>query len=107
LQRILLGEEPGKIPYAFAPGEELVINMTTARQIEVHPPRGVYTEAAIASQERFLKNTNRNFFLPDLVAQAEYSYIFKEGGAGSDVTQNIDPNDSSGAFISSIRNNDN
>jgi outer membrane protein TolC/ABC-type uncharacterized transport system substrate-binding protein len=64
-------------------------------------------EAAIAAQERFLKNTTRNFFIPNLVAQAEYSYIFKEGGEGAEVTENIDPNDPSGGFISSIRNKDN
>lgn len=70
-------------------------------------PEIAQLDAAIAAQDRFLKNTNRNFFIPNLVAQADYSYIFKEGGVGSDVTENIDPNDPSGALLSGIRNKDN
>lgn len=67
LQRILLGEEPGKIPYAFAPGQELVINMTTARQIGVYPPWGVYTEAVKIAEEK--KETVRTLILQNAVLE--------------------------------------
>lgn len=70
-------------------------------------PEIAQLDAAIAAQERFLKNTTRNFFVPDLVAQAEYSYIFKEGGEGANITEQMDPNDPTSAFVSGIRNKDN
>jgi ABC-type uncharacterized transport system substrate-binding protein len=37
IQRILLGEEPGSIPVNLAMGEQLKINMETARAIDVYP----------------------------------------------------------------------
>ncbi|MCB0275439.1 MAG: TolC family protein [Calditrichaeota bacterium] len=52
VQRILLGEDAGKIPYAFSMGKELSINMKTARQIGVYPPWDVLTEATLIEEER-------------------------------------------------------
>jgi outer membrane protein TolC len=52
LQRILLGEEPGSIPVAFAPGRQLTINMTTARAVGVSPSWAVLTEAEVIAEER-------------------------------------------------------
>jgi len=58
LQRILLGEEPGTIPTAFAIGERLIINMETARAIGVSPPFTVLTEAEqIGSREVEIKRS--------------------------------------------------
>lgn len=51
-QKILLGQDPGTIPYAFAAGEELAINMATAREIEVYPPWSIITEAVLVNEKR-------------------------------------------------------
>jgi outer membrane protein TolC/ABC-type uncharacterized transport system substrate-binding protein len=47
IQRILLGQDPGDIPVAFAPKERLTVNMTTARAINVYPTWAVLTEAEL------------------------------------------------------------
>ena len=47
VQRILLGEEAGTLPVAIAYGEQLTINITTARAIGVSPPWSVITEAEL------------------------------------------------------------
>jgi outer membrane protein len=52
VQRILLGEEPGSIPVAFAPRTQLTINMATARAIGVSPSWAVLTEAELVEEER-------------------------------------------------------
>lgn len=52
VQRILLGEDAGSIPYAFTPGHQLTINMATAREIGVYPPWEVVTEAVMINQTR-------------------------------------------------------
>ncbi|MCB0295923.1 MAG: TolC family protein, partial [Calditrichaeota bacterium] len=52
LQRILLGEAPGDIPYAFSAGEELCFNMATARQIGVYPDWALITEAVLLNDQR-------------------------------------------------------
>jgi len=51
-QRILLGEEPGTIPVAFKRGEQLVINMETARAILFYPSWDVLTEAELLFEEK-------------------------------------------------------
>jgi outer membrane protein TolC len=51
-QKILLGQDPGIIPYAFAAGEELAINMATARAIELYPPWSIMTEAVLINEKR-------------------------------------------------------
>jgi len=52
VQRILLGDEAGSLPVAFAVGEQLTINMATARSIGVSPSWGVITEAELIQQAR-------------------------------------------------------
>ena len=52
VQRILLGDEAGSLPVAFAVGEQLTINMATARAIGVSPSWGVLTEAELIHQAR-------------------------------------------------------
>lgn len=52
IQSVLLGEEPGDLPFAFAEGERLTINMTTARAIGVYPPWKVLTEATLVGEGR-------------------------------------------------------
>jgi outer membrane protein TolC len=52
VQRILLGEDAGTIPVSFAIGEQLTINMATARAIGVSPGWGVLTEAEQIHRER-------------------------------------------------------
>jgi len=51
LQRILLGEKPHKIEVYFSPGEQLAINMKTAREINVYPKWSVLTEADQIDEE--------------------------------------------------------
>jgi outer membrane protein TolC len=51
IQRILLGEKPHKIDVYFAPGEQLTINMKTAREINVYPKWSVLTEAEQIDEE--------------------------------------------------------
>lgn len=52
VQRILLGEDPGSIPFGFAVGEQIIINMETARKIGVYPNWSVLTEAELISPIR-------------------------------------------------------
>jgi outer membrane protein TolC/ABC-type uncharacterized transport system substrate-binding protein len=51
IQRILLGEEPGSIPVAFAIGTQMTINMATARAIGVFPSWSVLTYARLLNEE--------------------------------------------------------
>ncbi len=66
VERILLGEEAGTIPYGFERSERLSINMRTARAIGVSPPWAVLTEAVLLDTERV--DVQREVFLA-LVAQ--------------------------------------
>ena len=50
-QRILLGEKPHKIDIYFSPGEQLAINMKTARAINIYPKWNVLTEADLIDDE--------------------------------------------------------
>ncbi len=43
--RILLGDEAGALAVTLAPGEELVVNMRTVRELDVLPPLGALLEA--------------------------------------------------------------
>ncbi len=52
IQRILLGEEPGSIPVNVVIGEQLKINMATARAIDVYPAWRVIIEAELINEER-------------------------------------------------------
>ena len=51
IQRILLGEDAGSLPVDFAPRERLVINMATARAIDVSPRWEVLIEAELLGAE--------------------------------------------------------
>lgn len=51
IQRILLGEEPGSIPVNISVGEQLKINMATARAIDVYPPWKVLLKAELLNEE--------------------------------------------------------
>ena len=51
VQRILLGEDAGSLRVAFPTGEELTINMATARAIGVYPTWSVLTEAELLNEE--------------------------------------------------------
>ena len=51
VQRILLGEEAGTIPYSFPAKDSLTINMATARAIKVWPPFSVLTDAELLNEE--------------------------------------------------------
>jgi outer membrane protein len=48
---ILGGRDAGTIPVAFSPGEELVINMATARAIGVYPSLMVMTDALLINEK--------------------------------------------------------
>lgn len=51
IQRILMGEDAGTLPYAFPARERLTINMATARAINVYPPFSVLGEAELLDEE--------------------------------------------------------
>jgi outer membrane protein TolC len=51
IQRILLGEDAGTLPYAFPARQRLTINMATARAIGVYPPFSVLGEAELLDEE--------------------------------------------------------
>jgi len=51
VQRILLGEDPGELPVGFSVRHDLVINMATARAIDVSPRWEVMIEARVLNLE--------------------------------------------------------
>ncbi len=51
VHRILLGEHPEDLPVTFSEGEQLTINMATARAINVWPSFRVLTEADLLNEE--------------------------------------------------------
>jgi len=59
IQRILLGEDAGTLPYAFPARERLTINMATARAIGVYPPFSVLGEAELLDEEAVEIKTRR------------------------------------------------
>lgn len=52
IQRILLGERPENIRVTFARSDVLVLNMATARAINVYPSWGTLTEAELLHEDR-------------------------------------------------------
>jgi len=52
LQRILLGEAAASLPVTFARGEELTINMATARALGTYPPWSLLTDARLINEVR-------------------------------------------------------
>ncbi len=55
--RILMGDDPGTLPVTLQPGEQLVVNMRTVRELGVAPPLSLLLEA------------RRLFAIPDDVAR--------------------------------------
>ena len=51
VQRILLGEKPHKIEVFFAPGEQLAVNMQTAKKIHIYPEWSILTEAVLIDED--------------------------------------------------------
>ncbi len=68
VQRILLGESAENLPVAFAFGERLTINMTTARSIGVSPPFAVLTEAELLNEQR--QEIERRLYLAAVLEEA-------------------------------------
>jgi len=68
IQRILLGEEPGSIPVDLAIGEQLRINMETARAIDVYPDWRVLVEAELLNEE--IAELERKLSLSSAVQEA-------------------------------------
>jgi outer membrane protein TolC/ABC-type uncharacterized transport system substrate-binding protein len=52
VQRILLGEDAGTLPVTFPEREQLYINMSTARAIDVYPSFSLATVAQLLEEER-------------------------------------------------------
>lgn len=61
VRRILLGEEPARIPVAFARGEGLTINMRTARAIGFSPNWRLLTSAELLYEEREVRGEPLTF----------------------------------------------
>jgi len=68
LHRILLGEEPGTLPVTFTRGEQLAINMATARAIGAYPPFALRTDADLLHEER--QEVSRVLSLPGVLREA-------------------------------------
>lgn len=68
IQEIMLGEEPGKLPVAFAKSQKLAINMATARAIEVYPSLDYMTGAKLLNDTR--DDISRRVTLDEVVAEA-------------------------------------
>ena len=69
LQRILLGEPAGSLPVTFARGEELTINMATARALGTYPPWSLLTDARLLNEVR--EGVARTLSLDDAVREAQ------------------------------------
>jgi outer membrane protein TolC/ABC-type uncharacterized transport system substrate-binding protein len=68
LQRILLGEGPASLPVTFSRGEELTINMATARALGAYPPWSLLTDARLLNQVR--EEVTRTLTLQTAVREA-------------------------------------
>jgi outer membrane protein TolC len=68
VQRILLGEDPSTFSVSFLEREELTINMTTARAINVYPSFALMTVAELIKEDR--KDVDRSLTLRSAMEQA-------------------------------------
>ncbi len=68
VMRILLGENAGTLRVAFPLGEELTINMATARAIGVYPTWSVLTEAVLLNER--VERVERQLTLESAVREA-------------------------------------
>ena len=51
IQATLLGDQPGFFPVLFAPQEKLIINMQTAREIELYPRFDILSQATLINEQ--------------------------------------------------------
>ena len=65
---ILRGEDAGTLPVAFSQGEQLTINMATARAIDIYPSLSTLTEADLLNEER--QDIQRKLTLEQAVQEA-------------------------------------
>lgn len=72
-QRILLGEDAGTLPVTLQYGEDLVINMSTARAIGHYPSWAVLTEAELINPVR--QNVDRKLTLASAVAESQKANV--------------------------------
>lgn len=70
VHRILLGEPAEDLPVTFPEGEDLTINMATARAINVWPSFRVMTEATLLNEES--KSISRKLSLYSVVREAAH-----------------------------------
>jgi len=68
IQRILLGEEPGSIPVDISIGDQLRINMATARAIDVYPDWRVLIQAELINED--ITDIERKLSLNSAVQEA-------------------------------------
>jgi len=68
VQRILLGEEPEKIPVGFDPGEQITINMATAREINIYPKVEILAEAGLINEDDI--DSSRTLGLNQVISEA-------------------------------------
>ncbi len=68
LQRILLGEPAESLPVTFARGEELTVNMATARALGTYPPWSLLTDARLLNEVR--QQVARTLSLDEAVREA-------------------------------------
>jgi outer membrane protein TolC len=68
VQRILLGEDAGTLRVAFPLGEEITINMATARAIGFYPTWSVLTEAELLNEK--VERVERQLTLESAVREA-------------------------------------
>ena len=68
VQDILSGEDAGTLSVAFAIGEQLTINMATARAVDIYPSLSILTEADLLNEER--KDIQRVLTLEKSVQEA-------------------------------------
>jgi len=65
---ILRGEDAGTLPVTFSPGEQLTINMATARAIDFYPSLSILTEAELLNEKR--RDIQRQLTLEQAVQEA-------------------------------------
>ncbi|MEM8599690.1 MAG: TolC family protein [Bacteroidota bacterium] len=68
VERILLGDDPATFPVRVIAGERLVLNLATARALDVYPPLGFLLEAELIGDD--LAPAGENISLEDAVVRA-------------------------------------
>lgn len=68
VERILLGDDPATFPVRLIVGEQLVLNLGTARAMDVYPPLGFLLEAELVGDD--LEPAGETFSLDDAILRA-------------------------------------